>query len=135
MRMMCKYIYRVLFDNSGLNHSPWWWPASIFKWFEEDKLLINISKSQAIHLHHVHHKHTVDIPLLSINNASIPYSSKVKNLDFIINSRFDCKSHINATVQKICHILSKLWYIASFLQPDLKFLLLLFIYFNCTNKT
>ena len=53
-------------------------------------------------------------------NTAITYTHQVKNLGFIINSKIDCVSHINATLQKIYLVLRKLWYIASYLHDDLK---------------
>ena len=92
--------------------------ACIFKWSEENKLLINVAKTQAIHI--CHKVPAVMIPMLIMNEASISYSVEVKSLGFVINSKFNCISHINATVQKIYSVLRKLWCIASFLQPEVK---------------
>ena len=92
---------------------------SIYKCSEDNKLLINIAKTQAICL--LHKGTRMDIPTLKRNNTAITtYTHQVKYLGFIINSKFDCVSHFNATMQKIYLVCRKLWYIASFLHDNVK---------------
>ena len=68
---------------------------TISEWSKANRLSINVSKTQAICLHHK--VYAMDIPVLTINQDNISFTTEVKNLGFIINYQLNCISHMNNT--------------------------------------
>ena len=78
--------------------------ASVSEWAKANALQINPNKSKCILIGKANLEPT-NIPHISINNASIPLCTSVKNLGIMMNSNLTWSDHINSIVKKAFYAL------------------------------
>jgi Reverse transcriptase (RNA-dependent DNA polymerase) len=91
--------------------------ASIFEWSERNGLRLNSQKSQAMAIFRRLPSDLV-LPPIKVGDATIPYSSKLKNLGIIMNSSLTWDDQISSVLQKVYFTLSRLWCSSSFTPTE-----------------
>lgn len=80
---------------------------AIQSWAFENKLNLNVAKTQAIAIST--NNETRYLPPLWLNGLIVPYSSTVKNLGMLFNKKLDWKEHVDLVCGKIYKSLRSTW--------------------------
>lgn len=97
-------------------------------WFEENKLLINKSKSIAIGFHHKLNRN-VDFPDLYLGSDRITYATNIKFLGVFINNNLEWGSHVDCLSKKLSQICFAIYTLRSSVNIDI-LRISYFAYFN-----
>lgn len=100
---------------ANLNHEL----DKVSSWVSVNKLCLNIRKTQAIVIY-CSEVDTSSFPPIVLQNQTIPYVSKVRNLGVTITSTLDWTSHINLISSKVFFILRRLYRFAYLTPPATK---------------
>lgn len=91
----------------------------VVEWAKQNKLQLNVGKTQAIAIYGSQLDTAVFPPLL-VNNVVVPYSSKVKNLGIMMDNTLKWHSHVNLISSKVHFILRRLWRFSYLTPLDIK---------------
>jgi Reverse transcriptase (RNA-dependent DNA polymerase) len=89
--------------------------ASISDWSKRNGLCLNSQKTQAMAI--FRHKPS-SLPPVKVDDTTIPYSTKVKNLGVIMNCNLTWKDQISNIVSGVNGALSRLWCTADFIPTE-----------------
>lgn len=91
----------------------------IYEWSINNKLDLNIKKSQAIIIYDNVFDSTV-VPPIMLNKITIPFINKVRNLGIIMNNLFTWDNHIGLICSKVYNMLRKLYSISAYIPRSLR---------------
>ena len=89
--------------------------ASIFDWSTRNGLCLNSQKTQVMA---IYRNEPPSLPPVKVNDTTIPYSTKIKNLGVLMNCNLTWDDQISSVVSGVYGALSRLWQSADFTPEE-----------------